>query len=204
MTVHPIESGVNMSFANDTNESLGFVVALLNTVPSASASGEDELSTIAELQALLSEHRFAGRRDRNRAEVDDVLEAREELAAFWGMKIGDAVEAVNRILADAHASPQLVDHDDIGWHLHGTSPDAPLKERILVDAAMAISDVVRDDGLDRLRRCEADDCGGVLVDTTRNHSKRYCSVRCSNRMNAAAFRERVAETAAIDLPNLTN
>lgn len=201
MTICAHRSGVNMSFANDANTSLGFLVALLNTVPSASASGEDELSTVTQLMAVLDEHHFSGRRQRTRVELEEVVAARDELAAFWGMSETATVRAVNRILGDAQVSPRLVDHDDLGWHLHGTAPDAPLVDRIRVDAAMAIGDVVREGSLDRLRRCEADDCGGVLIDLTRNHSKRYCSVRCSNRMNAAAFRERVAtETAAIQLP----
>ncbi|WBU38042.1 CGNR zinc finger domain-containing protein [Homoserinibacter sp. YIM 151385] len=187
-------------FANDTNESLGFVANLVNTVPAASASGEDELSLVPQLHAILDENRFSGRRDRTRAELEEVVEVRDRLARYWELEEAAAVAEINEVLSAANAVPQLVDHDDIGWHLHATADDAPLAQRILVEAAMALSEVVRAGGLDRLRRCEADDCGGVLVDTTRNHSKRYCSVRCSNRMNAAAFRERAAETAAIELP----
>ena len=55
---------------------------------------------------------------------------------------------------------------------------------------MAFVDVVRQDELDRLRVCDADDCADVLVDLTKTHSRRYCSTTCSNRVNVAAFRAR--------------
>jgi predicted RNA-binding Zn ribbon-like protein len=47
----------------------------------------------------------------------------------------------------------------------------------------------------RLRSCEAEDCDGVLLDLSRNGSKRFCSIRCGNRMNMIAFRQRAAEEA---------
>ena len=59
-----------------------------------------------------------------------------------------------------------------------------------VEAAMAMVDVIRTDELSRLRHCAADDCSGVLVDLSRNRSRRFCSTACSNRVNVAAFRAR--------------
>ena len=47
--------------------------------------------------------------------------------------------------------------------------------------------------MDRLRVCAADDCEGLLLDLSRNGLKRFCSVRCGNRMNMIAFRERKAD-----------
>jgi predicted RNA-binding Zn ribbon-like protein len=59
-----------------------------------------------------------------------------------------------------------------------------------VEAAMAFVDVVRQKELDRLRVCDAEDCRDVLVDLSKNRSRRYCSTACSNRVNVAAFRAR--------------
>jgi predicted RNA-binding Zn ribbon-like protein len=59
-----------------------------------------------------------------------------------------------------------------------------------VEVALALADVVRTDTTARMRVCAADDCEGVLVDFSRNGSKQYCSVRCGNRMNQLAYRER--------------
>ena len=59
-----------------------------------------------------------------------------------------------------------------------------------MDVALALVDVLRTDELGRLRECDAPDCDGVLLDLSRNGSKRFCSIRCGNRMNMIAFRER--------------
>ena len=43
----------------------------------------------------------------------------------------------------------------------------------------------------RLKICPADDCGWVFYDTSRNRSRRWCSMEvCGNRNKVRAFRER--------------
>jgi predicted RNA-binding Zn ribbon-like protein len=95
-----------------------------------------------------------------------------------------------RLLREAHALPQLVKHGSWDYHLHATSPQAPLAERMAVEAAMAFSDVIRTRQLDRLRVCAADDCDHVHVDLSKNRSRRFCSTSCANRTNVAAYRIR--------------
>lgn len=179
-----------MLFTPDTEQSLGFVVALADTVPEASASGADELSDPDALDRLLDSWQFSGRRDRDARELSDVKAARARLTAIWHLDRDGVVDEVNAILAESNASPQLVRHDRLDWHIHATAADAPLAERMLVEAAMALIDVVRADAVDRLRDCEADDCAGIFVDLSKNGSKRYCSARCGNRMHVRAYRER--------------
>ena len=182
-----------MRFTGDTEADLLFVVALVNTEPSASASGADELAEPEQLEWLLDEHGYSGRRDGDDAELAEVRRVRAELRRFWTYSRDESVSAVNRILSSAKALPQLVKHDNLDWHVHATSSDAPLAERISVEAALAFSDVVRGNAADQLRVCAADDCDGVFVDLSRNGSKRFCSLRCGNRMNVTAYRERQAE-----------
>lgn len=43
---------------------------------------------------------------------------------------------------------------------------------------------------DRVRQCAADPCQDAYVDRTRNRTRRFCCVRCSNRFHAAAARAR--------------
>jgi len=181
-----------LHFAPDTEESLEFVVALGNTDPAASRSGGDELATIDQLSALLVRYGYSGRIDHDEAELHDVQRARSLLRQVWVLDRDDAVPEVNRILRDAKALPYLARHDASDWHLHATVPEAPLAERMRVEAALALIDVIRMDETARLRVCEAVDCTGLVLDLSRNGSKRFCSVRCGNRMNMIAFRERRA------------
>lgn len=184
-----------MHFAPDTEASLAFTVDLVNTASGATRSGEDELATPADLTALLREHRFSGRFDRDYAELEDVRQTRARFRRFWQLDRQEAVAEVNAMLADAHALPFLTRHDDFDWHVHATESDAPLAERIRVEVALAFIDVIRSKAIDRMRVCAAEDCTGVLVDLSRNGSKRFCSVRCGNRVNMIAFRERAAAAA---------
>jgi predicted RNA-binding Zn ribbon-like protein len=182
-----------LHFAPDTDETLEFTVALANTHPRASRSGGDELATVGHLDTILARFRYSGRIDHDEVERVEVVHTRERLRAIWALDPDDAVTEVNAMLREADALPQLTRHDDSGWHWHATATDAPLAERMRVEVALALADVIRMDATDRLRTCDAPDCAGLLVDLSRNGSKRYCSVRCGNRMNMVAFRERAAE-----------
>jgi predicted RNA-binding Zn ribbon-like protein len=179
-----------LHFAPDTEETLEFAVALANTDPGASRSGDDELATQEQLHRMLDVVLYSGRRDRDEAERLDVVKTRDLLRRVWSLPRDEAVTEVNRWLEKAKALPFLTRHDHYDWHLHATAPEAPLAERIRVEIALAIVDVIRWDATDRMRVCAADDCTGVLIDLSRNGSKRFCSVRCGNRMNMVAFRER--------------
>lgn len=182
-----------MHFAPDTEMNLRFMTAMADTMPSASRSGTDELATVEQLDAFLDQWTWSGRRDHDQSEVDEVRATRDLLPRLWRVRTDDAVEIINRMLADAKALPYLYRHDDLPWHLHATAPDAPLAERIRVEIAMALIDVIRSGEQERLRVCEAPDCEGLFVDFSRNGSKRFCSVRCGNRVNQLAFRARASE-----------
>ena len=182
-----------MIFTDDTVSALAFVAALADTVPEASESGDDELSTPRQLADLLDTWLYSGRRDGDARELAEVVAARGRLRALWSLERDDAVDAVNSILAESRALPRLVRHDTLDWHIHATSLDAPLAERILVEAAMAFVDVIRADETSRLSACAADDCTGVFIDLSKNASRRFCSTRCGNRMAVRAYRARGSE-----------
>ena len=181
-----------MIFTDDTVSALNFVAALADTVPEASESGADELATPDQLADLLDAWIYSGRRDGDAGALAEVVAARDRLRALWALDRDDAVVAVNEILAEANAVPRLVRHDTLDWHIHATSSETPLAERILVEAAMALVDVIRADETDRMRACAADDCSGIFLDLSKNGSRRFCSTRCGNRMAVRAYRARTA------------
>jgi predicted RNA-binding Zn ribbon-like protein len=173
-------------FAHDTEVALHAAADLVNT---DDPDGE-ELPDLASLDRFLDKWGWTGSRRRTRRELDEVRALRPRLRRLWHLDEDGVVAQVNAMLRGAHALPQLVRHDEWDYHLHGTSPDAPLVDRMAVEAAMAFVDVVRQKELDRLRVCDADDCEGVLVDLSKNRSRRYCTATCSSRVNVAAFRAR--------------
>jgi predicted RNA-binding Zn ribbon-like protein len=181
-----------LHFAPDTEAFLLFAADLANTVAGATKSGRDELVTPAQVTAMFIAYGFTGRLDRTDAELEQARATRALLRRIWILPRDEAAAEVNALLGSALARPQLSRHDGIDWHLHATNPEAPLAERIRLEAALAFVDVIRTAETGRLRACEAPDCDGMLVDLSRNGSKRFCSVRCGNRMNMVAFRERAA------------
>jgi predicted RNA-binding Zn ribbon-like protein len=184
VTVCGAGKGVNLLFAHDTEVALAAAVALVNTEDNGG------LDTVAELDAFIAHWGWTGSRRRTRAELDDVRALRPRLRELWHRDTDGVVQIVNTLLVEARALPQLVKHDDWDYHLHATPPEAPLADRMAVEAAMALVDVVRVDGLDRLRTCAADDCRDVLVDLSKNRSRRFCDNGCGNRANVAAYRAR--------------
>jgi predicted RNA-binding Zn ribbon-like protein len=162
--------------------------ALVNTL----SDGVDELADRAGLVRFLERFPFSGRQLRTVEELAQVRELRERLRTLWTAKDRtEAADIVNELLREANAQPYLTKHDELDWHLHVTRPDAPLAQRMGAEAAMGFLDLVRADDLDRLRICSADDCSDVLVDMSKNRSKRYCDTgNCGNRTNVAAYRAR--------------
>ena len=176
-----------MVFAHDTEVALQAAAALVNTL--ADNTG-DRLTAVAELDEFVAAWGWTGSRSRDGRELEEVRRLRPRLRRLWELDEDGVAGAVNAMLRRAHALPQLVKHDAWDYHLHATSPEAPLADRMAVEAAMAFVDVIRQKELDRLRVCDADDCHDVLVDLSKNRSRRYCSTACSNRVNVAAFRAR--------------
>ena len=145
-------------FTHDTEEALEGAAALVNTMPGSvpGDSSPDTLTTLEHLDDLFAAQPWTGRFDH------DAPRARggrgpcgPGCAGSGSSTRRGVVELVNTLLAESRAVPQLVDHDGVGWHIHATPADAPLAQRMAVEAAFAAIDVVRADELRRLRVCEA-------------------------------------------------
>ncbi|GAA4694968.1 CGNR zinc finger domain-containing protein [Nocardioides conyzicola] len=153
----------------------------------------DTMSTVAELDAFYAEFGYTGRRDGDRAELDRVRAVRPALYELLTADRDAAVELVNAMLAEAAAVPRLVRHDVWDWHLHAVEPERDLPVRIVVETAMAMIDVIRSDEMSRLGVCADETCRGVVLDLSRNRSRRFCSTACGNRNAVAAYRARQAK-----------
>jgi predicted RNA-binding Zn ribbon-like protein len=172
-------------FAYDTEQALQSAVDLVN-----SAEPPDTLTTIEELDDFYARFGFTGRRDRTKVELDAVRATRPRLRELLTADRDAAVEMVNDMLETAQAMPRLVRHDEYDWHVHAIDYQRPLAIRIIVETAMAMIDVIRADEMSRLDVCADDACNGVVLDLSRNRSKRFCSVACGNRQAVAAYRQR--------------
>lgn len=209
-----------MVFTHDTRVALRSAAALVNTLPDSLR--DDRLGELSALEDFVAQQRWTGPHARTQAELEAVRALRPRLRRLWTLVGADTgtetgtetgtgtdtgssglVTEVNAILAEAGALPQLVEHDGFGWHIHATAAGAPLQTRMSVEAAMAFVDVIRLGELDRLTICAADDCGAVVVDLSRNRSRRFCEAGCGNRENVRAYRERRAGAGPASQPVVT-
>lgn len=181
-----------MQLDHDSLHTIGEAVDLVNTDDRGKET--DTLTTVAELAVFLDDHEISGDRAGTDAELRAVRRLRVRLrGVFDAAAVGDddrVVEEINQLIADSRAIPRLVEHDGNPLHLHFTPSDAPVQNRLGAEMGVTLAIVVRDGGIDRLRVCASPDCASVLVDLSRNRSRRYCDTLCANRQHVAAYRAR--------------
>ena len=73
-----------MVFAHDTELSLQYAAALINTAPGFGDDTEEELPTVASLVAHLDSWDWSGGRPCTRAELEEVHALRPRLRELWG------------------------------------------------------------------------------------------------------------------------
>jgi predicted RNA-binding Zn ribbon-like protein len=109
-------------------------------------------------------------------------------AARRGRDVGAAdLDTLNRFYARALARRRLVAGDRccrLGWE-----EDPGALDRMLWPVAQSAVDLLAGDELERIRMCDACEedgrCTWLFVDETKNHSRRWCSMRdCGNRAKA--------------------
>lgn len=179
-----------MIFAHDTEHSLLSVVDLVNSSPDVGA--EEGLPDLDTLATFVREHRVSEVSTLTLEDLKAVRDLRGRLhAIFLAAEEADAARLINEMIEQAPVTPRLTNHDDYDWHMHYFTPGARLAEHLAIDCGIALGHVIAAGERDRLRTCEAPDCDQVLVDLSRNRSKRYCDARtCGNRLHVAAYRER--------------
>ncbi|NEE02419.1 CGNR zinc finger domain-containing protein [Phytoactinopolyspora halotolerans] len=179
-----------MTFSHDVQHSLGVVVDLVNTAPES--GGQELLPDVDALRAFVADNTISDVGPLTRTDLSNVQALRPKFRdIFLAERTDEASPLVNDLLAKARLCPRLTDHDGYDWHIHYFAPGASLAEHLLTDGGMALAFVVVAGEQERLRVCDAPDCERVLVDLSRNRSKRYCDSRtCGNRLHVAAYRER--------------
>lgn len=122
--------------------------------------------------------------------LEAARDLRGALRASWTAETLEiAIQGINRLLAPAPVQVQVVaEGENLTVQFESTTTD--FIQQLGVLCARGVIALVQTHGLDRLRCCAAEPCRDVFVDTSRNKSRRFCSDRCANRYNIAAFRGR--------------
>jgi predicted RNA-binding Zn ribbon-like protein len=175
---------------HDTEQSLATVVDLVNTAPDR--CGSEALADLDALRDLVERRQVSEVAALTDSDLQAVRRLRARLSrVFLADDDVTAIGLVNAVIADARTTPRLTDHDGWPLHMHYFAPGSGLAEHLAADCGMALAFVLVAGERDRLRACEAPGCDRVLVDLSRNRSRRYCDSRtCGNRLHVAAYRAR--------------
>jgi predicted RNA-binding Zn ribbon-like protein len=151
--------------------------------------GTDELSTPAALAAwltgsgLLESTPAIDRRGHR-----DYLRLRSGIRAALDVHADPAAEPLAAADAVLARLPVLV---SLSPEVLAPSPALPPARHALAGLALAWARMVLTGEADRLKRCAEDSCGWVFWDVSKNHSRRWCSMRvCGNRAKARTYAAR--------------
>jgi predicted RNA-binding Zn ribbon-like protein len=169
-----------------------FGVDLVSSEPD-DLDGTDPLTSLDGLRAFLAPRPWMAQR----AQASDVAplvrlrgELREVFDAAHEGRPRDMIERLNLLLEAHRPQPSISGHDHSDWHLHVADDRGAVATEYATGAVMGLALAFLDLGPERFGTCADPRCGGVFLDTSRNHSRRYCSDRCASRANVAAHRER--------------
>jgi predicted RNA-binding Zn ribbon-like protein len=146
-------------------ERVGAVRAVLNAGPDLDAEAADRLAATAR-------------------------ELRTVFEAVAADQLDDAARALNALLRDTGARPQLDRAPGEPWQVHFHGADDSYAIGWSAGCATGLAMAVGGDYAGRLGVCAAPRCDRVYVDTSRNAGRQFCSTACQNRVKAAAFRAR--------------
>lgn len=166
---------------------------LVNTSASVRREGGEELTSATALGRFLHELGVGPAGQPTAHDLRQVLALREQVAALIAAPDeARVVTGSNELLGRAAPVPELAPDSEGRWQWHleparGASP----ADVLALLTGVGLLGVVRTLGYARLRSCEAPDCAGMFVDTSRAGRRRFCTPElCGNRLNVANHRAR--------------
>lgn len=110
------------------------------------------------------------------------------IAAGAEPPVGD-LEAVNRAIGAAAVRGRL---SPLHGHFHWTwEHDPSVLDSMIAPVAWSVAELLTSNDLHRVHECAGDDCGWLFMDTSKNGSRRWCSMEtCGNRAKARRHRAR--------------
>jgi predicted RNA-binding Zn ribbon-like protein len=98
----------------------------------------------------------------------------------------EAIDTLNCVLAEASAGAAIIQAAaGFGWDWSG---EAIRLDQLLGPLAWSAAELLTSADLALVRECEGERCSWLFLDTSRNHTRRWCSmVDCGNRAKARRY-----------------
>jgi predicted RNA-binding Zn ribbon-like protein len=178
-----------------TSEDIELVSAFVNTLEKNTSRPDDEhLDSPEALRSWMNEQGIPPGGELGPEDVKRATEFREAMRLLLlANNVGEIDGAALRRLRDAGGEGLIrVEIED-----DGQAFARPAKEGVpalFARLLAAIADAQCAGTWDRLKACAADDCQWAFYDTSRNHSRTWCSMEvCGNRAKTRAYRARLSK-----------
>jgi predicted RNA-binding Zn ribbon-like protein len=100
------------------------------------------------------------------------------------------LDVLNAALTEAQVKRRIVYYAARGFDWEWL-PDVDAFDMLIGLVALSAAELLNSDQLGRVKRCAADTCGWLFMDTSRNSSRRWCDMGdCGNRAKARRFYQR--------------
>jgi predicted RNA-binding Zn ribbon-like protein len=136
---------------------------------------------------------------KNASLLDEARTLRAELRRMFRRAIRDEkvapgdVETLNLLLERFPAAGRIERSNGdwtMSWHSQGGGA-----EKIFYAIVKSAAELVATERWRAVRECASDDCTWMFLDTSKNHSRRWCEMaRCGNRDKVSRFRARSRRT----------
>jgi predicted RNA-binding Zn ribbon-like protein len=148
---------------------------------------EGHLLTASDAQKLLAE--AASRPAEASTVLERAITLREAIFRIFAMVAEDAApvqadldilnEALSQVMPQARIVPTAS-----GFHWDWTGRQEQL-DRMLLAVVRSAADLLTSEQLEGVRMCASEDCSWLFLDTSKNHSRRWCDMKsCGNRAKA--------------------
>jgi predicted RNA-binding Zn ribbon-like protein len=120
-------------------------------------------------------------------------ELREAAADVFYAVVDDRNPAASQIKALGRFFKEACEHQQLAWSGSRLAWEWPASESgaelPLWMLSLSTTRLLTSDDMGRLRACEKPDCRWLFLDTSKNHTRRWCDMKiCGNRMKARRFK----------------
>jgi len=134
--------------------------------------------------------------------LEQAIEIREAIFRIFKAVAEDALPedeylvTLSAVVADAQSHARLVPKaNGFRWDWTGKADDL---DYLFWPVVRSAADFLTSDDLDTVRVCASDSCNWLFIDTSKNHSRRWCNMKsCGNREKARRFYTRKKSSSAV-------
>ena len=119
------------------------------------------------------------------------IELREAIAEIFYARLDGrgpaavSLRTLERSIKEARFQQQLRwKQERLEWNWRENDAELPLWA-----LSVSASDLLTSEAMDRVRQCDNSECRWLFLDTSKNHTRRWCDMKvCGNRMKARRFK----------------